>query len=158
MSRHTAATHFLESQGINFTTISYDYTPQKGHVGEQAAQAIGADARCVFKTLVVKLDGDKSAFAVIPVEKRVNFKILASVLGAKKAKMMQADEAHNRTGYLSGGTTPFGSRQAMAVVIDQSAFNHDKIWINAGAQGFLACLNPHDIQKITQALSAKIAA
>lgn len=157
MTKETAATQFLKAQGIDFTAKTYDYAPEKGHIGEQAALAIGADPDMVFKTLVIKLDGQRGAFAVVPVEKHVDFKILAQVLGGKKAKMMQPQEAHSCTGFVSGGTTIFGSRQIMPVVIDETAFNHSRIWINGGAQGFLLCLNPHDALQITNAFRAVIA-
>ncbi|MDF7673781.1 YbaK/EbsC family protein [Acetobacteraceae bacterium ESL0709] len=157
MTQQTPATQFLKAQGVSFTSKSYIYAPTKGHIGEQAAEAIGAKADMVFKTLVIKLDGQHGAFAVIPVEKHVDFKILATVLGAQKAKMMQPSEAQSRTGFVSGGTTIFGSRQIMPVVIDETAFSNPKIWINGGAQGFLLCLDPHDALQITNAIKAPIA-
>lgn len=156
MTQQTAATQFLEAQGISFTARSYDYAPTKGHIGEQAAHAIGAAPEVVFKTLVVKLDGQRGAFAVVPVKKHVDFGLLAQTLGAKKAKMMQPQEAHDRTGFVSGGTTIFGSRQLMPVIIDESAFRHQKIWINGGAQGFLLCLDPHEAKTVTDAVRAAI--
>ncbi|MCX8667269.1 Cys-tRNA(Pro) deacylase [Acetobacteraceae bacterium B3987] len=152
----TAATRFLDSAGVAYRTCHYDYAPQKGHIGEQAASAIGAKPSAVFKTLAVKVDRQQPAFAVIPVDKRVNFKALAIALGGRNAKMMQPDEAHNRTGFVSGGTTPFGSRQTLPTVIDRSAQKHKTIWINAGARGFLACLTPQDVQTVTQGLFASI--
>lgn len=153
----TAATLFLDQAGVSYETRHYDYAPQKGHIGEQAAHAIGAKPSAVFKTLAVKIDRKQAAFAVIPVAKRVNFKALAAALGGKNAKMMQAEEAHERTGFVSGGTTPFGSREVFPTIIDRSAQKHKTIWINAGARGFLACMTPHDIQNVLQAHFAAIA-
>lgn len=152
----TAATRFLDSTGVPYETCQYDYAPQKGRIGEQAASAIGAAPSAVFKTLAIKVDRKQPAFAVIPVDKRVNFKALAATLGGRNAKMMQPDEAHERTGFVSGGTTPFGSKETLPTVIDRSAQKHDTIWINAGARGFLACLSPQNIQKVTQAVFASI--
>ncbi|WP_237442285.1 MULTISPECIES: Cys-tRNA(Pro) deacylase [unclassified Saccharibacter] len=157
MPLETVATEFLTQAGVPFTTIAYDYAPQKGHIGEQAAQAINAPCSAVFKTLAAKIDRKQPVFAVIPVAQRVNFKALAAALGGRNAKMMQPEEAHDRTGFVSGGTTPFGSRQTFPVVLDQSALKHEKIWINAGAQGFLACIAPQDVIRVTQATLAEIA-
>lgn len=153
----TAATLFLNSTGVPYETCLYDYAPQKGHIGEQAASAIGAKPSAVFKTLAVKVDRKQAAFAVIPVDKRVNFEALAAALGGKNAKMMQPDEAHKRTGFVSGGTTPFGSRETLPTVIDRSAQKHGTMWINAGARGLLASLDPQDVQKVTQGIFASIA-
>ncbi|MCX5616159.1 Cys-tRNA(Pro) deacylase [Bombella sp. TMW 2.2559] len=154
----TAATLFLDSTGVPYEIRQYEYAPRKGHIGEQAASAIGAEPSAVFKTLAVKIDRKQAAFAVIPVDRRVNFKALAAALGGKNAKMMQPDEAHERTGFVSGGTTPFGSREDLPTVIDRSAETHDTIWINAGARGLLACLAPQDVQTVTRGIFASIAA
>lgn len=156
MPTETVATEFLSRAGVPFTTIHYDYAPQKGHIGEQAARAINAPSSAVFKTLAAKIDRKQPVFAVIPVSQRVDFKALAASLQGRNAKMMQPDEAHERTGFVSGGTTPFGSRQPLPVVLDHSAMEHEKIWINAGAQGFLACLSPHDVVRVTNATLAHI--
>ncbi|MXV44951.1 Cys-tRNA(Pro) deacylase [Saccharibacter sp. 17.LH.SD] len=156
MTTQTSATLFLQQHNATFTTCHYDYAPQKGHIGEQAAHAIGAHPDAVFKTLAAKIDRKQPVFAVIPVNKRVNFKALAASLNGRNAKMMQPSEAHERTGFVSGGTTPFGSRQTFPVVIDHSALSHSEIWINAGAQGFLACLSPQEIQRVTNAIFENI--
>ncbi|QDH14904.1 Cys-tRNA(Pro) deacylase [Oecophyllibacter saccharovorans] len=152
----TAATLFLDSMNVPYETRHYDYAPEKGHIGEQAAEALGAAPEGVFKTLAVKVDRKVPAFVVLPVKERVDFKAVAAALGGRNAKMMQPDEAHDRTGYVQGGTTPFGSRQTLPVVLDASAEGHEKIWINAGAQGFLVCLAPEEIIRVTGAVLAKV--
>lgn len=156
MSTHTQATEFLSQNNISFSIVQYNYAPQKGHIGEQAAHAINAPTDRVFKTLVAKIDRKHPVFVVLPVLKRVDFKKLATTFGGRNAKMMQADEAYDRTGFVSGGTTPFGSRQTFPVILDESALRHDTIWINAGAQGLLACLDPKDIQNVTEAMIENI--
>lgn len=153
----TAATIFLDGTGVPYETRRYDYAPRKGHIGEQAASAIGAAPSAVFKTLAVKIDRKRAAFAVIPVDRRVNFRALAVALGGRNAKMMQPDEAHERTGFVSGGTTPFGSREVLPTVIDLSAQDHDAMWINAGERGLLARLTPQDVRDVTGGIFASIA-
>lgn len=155
--QQTAATLFLDALQIPYETCAYDYAPEKGHIGEQAADALGAAPEGVFKTLAIKVDRKQPAFVVVPVAQRVDFKAAAAALGGRNAKMMQPDEAHERTGYVQGGTTPFGSRQTLPVILDASAMKQEKIWINAGAQGFLACLAPQDIQSACNAVLADVA-
>ncbi|QDH13289.1 aminoacyl-tRNA deacylase [Formicincola oecophyllae] len=152
----TAATRFLEASGIPHEVRSYAYAPEKGHIGEQAATAIGEPREAVFKTLAGKIDRKRPFFALIPVDDRADFKAIAAAMGGKNAKMMQPGEAHERTGYVQGGTTPLGSQEPFPVVLDESALKQPRIWINAGAQGLLVAVSPEDLKGLLDLTIAPI--
>ena len=84
MSRTTRATLALQQAGIAFTIHAYDYDPNAERIGLQAAEAIGADPGSVLKTLMVQVDG-RPACVIVPSDREVNLKKLASALGGKAA-------------------------------------------------------------------------
>jgi Cys-tRNA(Pro)/Cys-tRNA(Cys) deacylase len=129
MSKTTRATQALQQAGISFTVHTYEYDPNAERIGLQAAQAIGADPACVLKTLMVLVD-NKPACVILPSDREVNLKKLASALGGKAAQMMKPADAERITGYHVGGISPFGQRKRVPTVLEQSAFEHTLFFIN----------------------------
>ncbi|HEU6442985.1 MAG TPA: aminoacyl-tRNA deacylase, partial [Microvirga sp.] len=119
----------------------------------QAAEAIGADPNSVLKTLMVLVDG-KPACVVVPSDKEVNLKKLASALGGKAAQMMKPADAERVTGYHVGGISPFGQKKQVPTLIEQTAFAHPEVYMNGGQRGLQVRLKPGDA---ASALSAKVA-
>ncbi len=153
MSKTTRATQALQQAGVSFTVHAYEYDPHAERIGLQAAEAMGADPNCVLKTLMVQVDG-KAACAVVPSDKEVNLKKLASALGGKTAQMMKPADAERITGYHVGGISPFGQKKRVPTVVEQSAFEHAQVFINGGQRGLQVKLDPQDAAK---ALEAKVA-
>ncbi|HZH12432.1 MAG TPA: Cys-tRNA(Pro) deacylase [Microvirga sp.] len=154
MSKTTRATQALEQAGVSFTVHSYEYDANAERIGLQAAEAMGVDPNSVLKTLMVLVDG-KPACVVVPSDKEVNLKKLASALGGKAAQMMKPADAERVTGYHVGGISPFGQKKRVPTVIEQSAFSHEEVFMNGGQRGLQVKLKPGDA---AEALDAKIAA
>ncbi len=155
MSKTTRATQALQQAGISFTVHAYDYDPNAERIGMQAAEAMGADPNSVLKTLMVLVD-NKPACVVVPSDKEVNLKKLASALGGKAAQMMKpAPDAERLTGYHVGGISPFGQKKRVPTLIEESAFIHGQVFINGGQRGLQVKLVPQDAAKM---LEAKVAA
>ncbi|GBR26702.1 Cys-tRNA(Pro) deacylase [Gluconobacter japonicus] len=158
MIRETGATLFLEKQNIPFSLHHYEYNPNGGLIGMQAADAIGADPASVLKTLVVEIDKKQPACVVAPSHQKLNLKKVAALFGGRNARMMPPEKAHELTGYQSGGTSPFGQLTPIPVVLSQDAMNQAYVYINAGHQGFVVRISPQDAQRITDARVADVAA
>ena len=153
MSKTTRATLALQQAGVAFTVHAYDYDPDAERIGLQAAEAMGADPGSVLKTLMVLVDG-RPACVILPSDREVNLKKLASALGGKAAQMMNAD-AERITGYHVGGISPFGQKKRVPTLMEESGLAHGEVFINGGQRGLQVRLSPRDAAK---ALDAKIAA
>lgn len=153
MSKTTRATQALQQAGVSFTVHSYEYDPNAERIGLQAAEAMGADPNSVLKTLMVLVDG-KPACVVVPSDKEVNLKKLASALGGKAAQMMKPADAERLTGYHVGGISPFGQKKRVPILIEQSSFAHSEVFINGGQRGLQVKLKPGDA---VSTLDAKVA-
>jgi Cys-tRNA(Pro)/Cys-tRNA(Cys) deacylase len=139
---------------VSFTVHSYEYDPNAERIGLQAAEAMGTDPSSVLKTLMVLVD-NKPACVILPSDREVNLKKLASALGGKAAQMMKPAEAERITGYHVGGISPFGQKKRVPTVLEQSAFEHASVFINGGQRGLQVKLDPRDA---AAALGAKTAA
>lgn len=137
----TPATKLLESRGVSFTLHSYAYDPKADAVGLQAAEALGIDPAVMLKTLMVEVDG-KPACCVIPSDRQLSMKKVASAFGGKSAAMMQVPKAEKLTGYHVGGISPFGQKRAVPTAIETTACTVPRVWINAGQRGLLLSLPP----------------
>ena len=154
MSRTTPATLALDKAQVGYRLATYDYDPNAERVGLQAAEALGAPAGEVLKTLMVKADG-KPACVVLASDREVSMKKLAAALGAKSAEMMKPADAERMTGYRVGGVSPFGQKRAVPTVIDADAAALPEAFVNAGQRGLQARLAPADLVRV---LWAKVAA
>jgi Cys-tRNA(Pro)/Cys-tRNA(Cys) deacylase len=154
MSKTTRATLALQQAGVSFTVHSYEYDPNAERIGLQAAEAMGTDPSSVLKTLMVLVD-NKPACVILPSDREVNLKKLASALGGKAAQMMKPADAERITGYHVGGISPFGQKKRVPTVLEQSAFEHASVFINGGQRGLQVKLDPRDA---AAALGAKTAA
>ncbi|MEZ5842096.1 MAG: YbaK/EbsC family protein, partial [Hyphomicrobiales bacterium] len=106
----TPGTLLLRSKGLAFTLHPYDYDPRADAVGLAAAQALNLDPALTLKTLMVEVDG-KPACCVIPSDRQLSMKRVATAFGAKSAAMMAPARAEKLTGYKVGGISPFGQKR-----------------------------------------------
>lgn len=146
----TPAIRFLKRHGLEFEQYLYQFTENGGT--KQTASALNVDEYSVVKTLV--LQGDNQVFIMLMHgNKQVSLKELARTLKFKSVQTCEPQKAFNHTGYIFGGTSPFGTRKALMMCAEKSIFNLDKIYINGGKQGFIVSLNPNllkSIYKITE--------
>lgn len=153
MAKTTPATLVLRKAGVAFTLHTYDYDPDAGRVGLQAAESLGADPARVLKTLMAQVDG-RPVCAVLASDQEVSMKKLAAVFGGKAAAMIKPADAERLTGYRVGGVSPFGQKRLVPTVVDEAALLQDLVFINGGQRGLQAELAPADL---IAALGAKVA-
>lgn len=137
----TPALRALAALGIEVTLHPYAYDPKAEATGLQAAQALGIDPGVMLKTLMVEVDG-KPACCVIPSDRQLSMKRVASAFGAKSAAMMPAPKAEKLTGYHVGGISPFGQKRAVPTAFEATSCAAPRVWINAGQRGLLLALPP----------------
>jgi Cys-tRNA(Pro)/Cys-tRNA(Cys) deacylase len=156
-SAPTPAVAVVVRAGVAHELRSYEHDPASAlSYGEEAARALGVDPLRVFKTLVVRVDA-ALAVAVVPVERGLDLKALARVLGAKRASMADPSAAERATGYVVGGISPLGQRQRLPTVIDVSANGVDVVYVSGGRRGLDIGLAPADLIELTSAATAPIA-
>ena len=157
----TPATAALDAAGVPYTAHPYEHDPSSASYGLEAAHALGVEPERVFKTLVVDIGGEvagKLCVAVVPVSGTLDLKAAAAAFGAKKAAMADPAGAERRTGYVLGGISPLGQRQASPTAIDASALDHATILVSGGRRGFDIELAPADLVRLTRASVARLRA
>jgi Cys-tRNA(Pro)/Cys-tRNA(Cys) deacylase len=151
MSKRTRATLALSKVGVNFTLHSYDYDPDAERIGLQAAEAIGIEPRRVLKTLMAEVDG-KPVCAIVPSDREVSLKKLATAFDGKTAKMMRPADAERLTGYHVGGISPFAQKKRVPIAIDETAMTESSVFLNGGQRGLQIQLEPNDARKALDAI------
>lgn len=142
-SRHvseTPATQFLRRQGVAFGEHPYDYVEHGGTA--ESARQLGVDEHQVVKTLVMEDEHAKPLIVLMHGDRTVSTKNLARQIGAKRVEPCKPEVANRHSGYLIGGTSPFGTRKQMPVYVESSILEMDKIWLNGGRRGFLVSIEP----------------
>lgn len=137
----TPAVRFLREKKVDFVPRLYDYI-EKGGARESARQ-LGVDVHAVVKTLVFETNEKKPLIVLMHGDREVSQKNLARHLGVKSVEPVTPDKASKLTGYLVGGTSPFGTRTKMPVYAEATIFALDRIYINGGKRGFLIEIEPH---------------
>ena len=136
----TPATQFLRAHKIGFTEHIYEYIARGG--AQHSAAVLGLDPASVVKTLVMQDQDAKPLLVLMHGNCTVSTKNLARQIGAKLVVPCTPDVAQRHSGYLVGGTSPFGTRRAMPVYVEASILDLPKIAINGGQRGYLVGIDP----------------
>lgn len=153
----TPAINLAQKSGITFAIHEYQHDPAAESYGEEAAQKLGLDPARVFKTLVVSLGGKNLAVAVIPVAQKLDLKLMAKVLGAKKVEMADKSDVERVTGYVVGGVSPLGQKKTLPTVVDESAQTFETIFVSAGRRGLEIELSAADLCALTKGRMGAVA-
>jgi Cys-tRNA(Pro) deacylase len=139
----TPAIHFLRQHKVPFTEHSYRF---EAHGGTAASsRALGVDEHIVIKTLVMEDERKQPLIVLMHGDRDVSTKNLARQIGRKTVVPCEPEVAQKHTGYLVGGTSPFGTRKQLPVYLERSIADLDRIYINGGARGFVVALAPADL-------------
>jgi len=142
----TAAVRALRAAGVPFSDHPYEYEERGGTA--VSARELGVDEHAVVKTLVME-DQDKQPLIVLMHgDKQVSTKELARQLGRKSIQPCSPETAARHTGYLVGGTSPFGTRKPLPVYMERSVLALPRIYINGGRRGYLVGMTPADVGKV----------
>ena len=136
----TPATQLLRSAKVDFSEHPYDYLEHGG--AQHSAQVLGWDSFHVVKTLIMQDQDAKPLVVLMHGNRKVSTKNLARQIGAKSVEPCTPDTANRHSGYLVGGTSPFATRKAMPVYVEETILGLPKILINGGRRGYLVGLDP----------------
>jgi Cys-tRNA(Pro) deacylase len=146
----TPATQFLRKHGVAFSEHPYAYEEHGGTA--VSARELGVDEHAVVKTLVMQDEGAKPLIVLMHGDRKVSTKNLARQIGCKSVEPCKPEVANRHSGFLVGGTSPFGTRKAMPVYVEQTILDLAKIYINGGRRGYLVGIDP---KVLTSVLPAK---
>ena len=136
----TPATAWLKAQGVVFSEHPYEYLAHGG--AQHSAAVLGFDPFTVVKTLVMQDQDAKPLLVLMHGNRTVSTKNLARQIGAKSVEPCKPEVANRHSGYLVGGTSPFGTRRDMPVYIESTILELPKIAINGGRRGYLVGIDP----------------
>jgi Cys-tRNA(Pro) deacylase len=146
----TPATALLRAHGVDFTEHSYEYLEHGG--AQHSAQVLGMDPFSVVKTLIMQDQDAQPLVVLMHGNRKVSTKNLARQLGLKAIEPSAPEVANRHSGYWVGGTSPFATRRAMPVYIEEGILALPRICINGGRRGYLVGLDP---QVCVRLLNAK---
>ncbi len=146
----TPATALLRANGILFTEHPYEYLEHGG--AQHSAEVLGFDPFLVVKTLIMQDEHARPLVVLMHGNRKVSTKNVARQIGAKSVEPCAPEVANRHSGYLVGGTSPFGLRKTMPIYIEQTILSLPKILINGGRRGYLVGIDP---QVCTSLLAAK---
>ena len=151
----TPATSFLRRHGVVFEPHLYEYEEHGGT--RVSARELGVDEHCVIKTLVMEDERRQPLIVLMHGDKQVSTKNLARAIGAKSVEPCKPDVAQRHSGYLVGGTSPFGTRKAMPVYVEATVLELPRILINGGRRGYLVGIDPAVLASVVAAVPVNCA-
>ena len=142
----TPATKFLREQGVAFSEHAYAYEERGGT--RVSARELGVPEHAVVKTLVMEDEAKRPLIVLMHGDRVVSTKNFARQIGAKSVQPCNPEVAQRHSGYLVGGTSPFGTRKAMPVYLEKSVLGLPTIYINGGRRGYLVGIDPKELVKL----------
>ena len=136
----TPATAWLKAHGVAFTEHPYEYLEHGG--AQHSAAVLGFDPFAVIKTLIMQNEAARPLAVLMHGNRTVSTKNLARQIGVKSVEPCKPEVANRHSGYLVGGTSPFGLKREMPVYMEASVLELPRIWINGGRRGFLVGIAP----------------
>jgi len=159
----TPAIDTVRRAGVVHTLHEYELPERHGRdrearpsYGLEAAAALGVEPGRMFKTLVVNVD-DGLVLAVVPVDRELDLKRLATAAGGRRAVIAHPAAAERATGMVVGGISPIGSRRPLPVVADVSILDHETVFVSAGRRGLQLELPPADLVRLSKAQTTRVA-
>lgn len=151
----TPATRFMRQHGIAHSNHLYEYEERGGT--EVSARELNVDEHSVIKTLVMEDENAEPLIVLMHGDRKVSTKELARQAGRKRIEPCKPEVANRHTGFLIGGTSPFGTKKRMPVFMEKSILDLPLIYINGGRRGYLVGIHPHDLIKVLHATTVQVA-
>lgn len=144
----TQAVRHLRQEQVDFTDHLYSYVDKGGT--SVSARELGVDEHIVIKTLVMEDDRQIPLIILMHGDRQVSTRELARIIGAKQITPCTPETAHRHTGYLVGGTSPFGTRRKIPVYMEESIAALPELIINGGKRGYLVRMQPAELIRVLQ--------
>ena len=144
----TNVMRLLEQKKIPYK--SYDYSSTGAISGEEVASVLGQDPNRVFKTLVTIAKSGTNYVFVVPVNRELDLKKAASIVGEKKIEMLKSKELLPLTGYVHGGCSPIGMKKPFVTVVHETGLEYESIIFSGGKIGSQVEMNPKELEKFVK--------
>ncbi len=151
----TPAIRVLRENGVTYSEHAYSYVDRGGTT--EGARQLSFDEHTLVKTLVMEDEEKRPLVVLMHGDREVSLKGLARILKVKKVTTCTSDTAERHSGYMVGGTSPFGTRKKMPVYIEESILELSRIYINGGRRGYLVGIDPGDLDRILKPVHVKVA-
>ena len=151
----TPATAFLAKHGVAFTEHHFEYVEHGGTA--HTAVALGVPEHQVVKTLIMENEKGEPLVVLMHGDRKVSTKELARAAGAKRIAPSKPEAATRHSGYLIGGTSPFGTRKSMPVYLERSVLALPRIYINGGRRGYLLGIDSSELTRVLSPVLVEVA-
>jgi Cys-tRNA(Pro) deacylase len=151
----TPALLTLRAAKVAFEPRLYKYVEKGGT--RASAEALGVDEHAVIKTIVLESGERRPLICLMHGDRQISTKQLARALGEKTIQPCDPAVAQRHTGYLVGGTSPFGTRKPLPVYVERTILELPLIYINGGARGLLVSLAPAALTQLLNAVPVDVA-
>ncbi|MHC1697149.1 MAG: Cys-tRNA(Pro) deacylase [Geobacteraceae bacterium] len=151
----TPAIRVLRAEKVEFTPQLYAYEDKGGTA--VCARELGFPEHAIIKTLVMEDDRENPLIILMHGDQQVSTRELARFLGVKSVLPCSADKASRLTGYLVGGTSPFGTKRDLPVYLEETILALPQIYINGGKRGFLVGISPKDAERVLKPVFVHVA-
>ena len=141
-----SAIPILRKHNVAFTEHEYRYEERGGTA--VSSRELDVDEHSVIKTLVMEDEHKKPLLVLMHGDREVSTKNLARQIGAKAVSPCAPDVAQRHTGYMVGGTSPFGTRKPLPIFMEKTIAELDRLYINGGRRGFLVAMAPTDLVRV----------
>lgn len=150
----TTAIRQLRAEKVEFSDHPYAYEEKGGTA--VSARELGVDEHAVIKTLVMEDDVRQPLIILMHGDRQVSTKELARIIGVKQVSPCSPDSANKHTGYMVGGTSPFGSRRQFTVYMEESISGLEYIYVNGGKRGYLVGMKPSELIRVLKPVMVKV--
>jgi len=150
----TQAIRLLRAQNVAFTEHLYRYEEHGGTAG--SAHRLSVDEHQIIKTLVMQDESAAPLIVLMHSDMEVSTKQLARTIGCTQVEPCRPEVANRHSGYLVGGTSPFGTRKVMPVFVEETILDESVIYINGGARGFLIGIAPADLVRVLKPMPVRV--
>ena len=154
-SSATPATVYLARFGVEYTEHEFEYQ-EHGGTGHSSS-SMGVPEHQVIKTLVMENERGEPLIVLMHGDRKVSTKELARQAGAKRIAPCKPEAATRHSGYLIGGTSPFGTRKAMPIYLERSVLELPRIYINGGRRGYLLGMPPAELTRVISPVLVEVA-
>ena len=151
----TQAIRLLRDKGAAFEPALYDYVDHGGT--QHAAAELGVDEHATVKTIVMETDTKQPLIVLMHGDRDISAKQMARILNVKSVVPCSPDTATRHTGYLVGGTSPFGTRKPLPIYAEAALFDLPLIWINGGRRGLLVKIAPALLEQLLPVTRVQVA-
>ena len=151
----TSALRELRKHQVPFTEHEYRYEERGGT--RVASRQLALDEHAIVKTLVMEDEARSPLLVLMHGDREVSTRQLARQTGRKTISPCEPDAAQRYTGYMIGGTSPFGTRRALPVFVARSILELPAIYINGGRRGLLVRIDPAELTRVLGAVAVEAA-